>query len=81
MKIRKQILCMVGTIMLLVSIYFFQVSYELLMEYMDKDSSYWTDIKDAQMVLRIALSSTGIALATWTALIGLIPDKRQKDKL
>ena len=81
MKIRKQILCMVGTIMLLVSIYFFQTSYELLMEYMDKDSSYWTDIKDAQMVLRIALSSTGIVLATWTALIGLIRDKRQKDKL
>ena len=42
---------MVGTIMLLVSIYFFQTSYELLMEYMDKDSSYWTDIKDAQMVI------------------------------
>jgi hypothetical protein len=51
------------------------------MEYMDKDSSYWTDIKDAQMVLRIALSSTGIVLATWTALIGFIRDKRQKDKL
>lgn len=75
MRVNRPILCLVGVIVLLVSAGFFQTSYELLMKYMGVGSSYWNDIKDAQIVLRIAVSSLGIVFGVWAILIGLIPDK------
>ncbi len=68
-------LSLAGVLILTVSAFSFQTSYELLARYISMDSSYWNDVKDAQIVLRIAISALGIVFGVWAILIGLIPDK------
>ena len=45
------------------------------MKYIGMGSRYWDDIRDAQTVLHITLSSLGIVLGVWVILIDFISDK------
>ena len=79
MRVHRPMLCLAGAAMLLGSVFFFQISYTLLMEYMATDSSYKDDVQDSKLVFRIAVSSLGIVFGVWAIVIRLIPDSARKE--
>lgn len=79
MRVHRPMLCLAGSAMLLGSVFFFQISYALLMEYMATVSSYRDDVQDSKLVFRIAVSSLGIVFGVWAIVIGLIPDSARKE--
>ncbi len=79
MRAHRPMLCLAGAAMLLGSVFFFQISYTLLIEYMATVSSYKDDVQDSKLVFRIAVSSLGIVFGVWAIVIGLIPDRARSD--